>query len=179
MRGESDYIEDVGSLVKEFEKSGLDPVLVGGMALVLLGSQRVTKDFDFLVSRKGTAAKEAVEILYRHGFQLISKFNDKGEALRTIDNPKVATSRLDLDSPDSVFFYNHDSGLKIDLLLDFPLPAEEISARADKIKIRSHFFRVASVQDLIRLKEISFADRKAASDAQDLEFLRKIKLTPL
>jgi hypothetical protein len=87
----------------------------------------------------------------------------------------VAISRLSLDSPDSAYFYNHDSGLKVDLLFDFPVPAVEISGRADKIKIRSHSFRVASVLDLIRLKEISFADRKTASDAQDLEFLRRIK----
>ena len=171
----NDLIESVGSLVKELEEAGLDPILVGGMALVLLGSQRVTRDFDFLLSGKETAAKVAVEILYRHGFELISKLNDKGEVLRTIGNPRVAISRLSLDSPDSAYFYNHDSGLKVDLLFDFPVPAVEISGRADKIKIRSHSFRVASVLDLIRLKEISFADRKTASDAQDLEFLRRIK----
>ncbi len=52
----NDLIESVGSLVKELEKAGLDPTLVGGMALVLLGSQRVTRDFDFLLSGNEAAA---------------------------------------------------------------------------------------------------------------------------
>ncbi len=169
----TDQLEKVTLLVEELESKELMPILIGGMALVLLGSQRVTKDFDFLISRQDSTIEETVNIFYKHGFELISKFNEKREVLRTIDNPKVASLRLKIDAPDSAYFFNSEIRLKIDLLFDFPLPAKEVASRADKIKIRSHSILVASREDLIRLKEIAYANRKSASDAQDLEFLRR------
>jgi hypothetical protein len=39
------------------------------------------------------------------------------------------------------------------------------------MKVRSHVFRFASENDLLRLKQIAHADRAAASDAQDIAFL--------
>ncbi|MBF0491511.1 MAG: nucleotidyl transferase AbiEii/AbiGii toxin family protein [Deltaproteobacteria bacterium] len=148
------------------------------MALVILGSQRVTKDFDFLVSRLGQQdliSKEIVNIFYKHGFELVSKFNEKREIIRTIDNPRIAALRLNMDVPDSAFFYYPKKDFKIDLLFDFPILAKEVAERAVKIKVKSYSLRVASPQDLIRLKEIAYADRKSAADAQDLEFLRNLK----
>ena len=50
MENKTDHLERIIALCEALEKKGLQPVLVGGIALVVLGSQRVTKDFDFLVS---------------------------------------------------------------------------------------------------------------------------------
>jgi hypothetical protein len=61
----------------------------------------------------------------------------------------------------------------VDLLLDFPLPAHPVAGRAESVKVGSDRLRVASTEDLIRLKEIAYADRRSASDAQDLEFLKR------
>ena len=168
----NEYVESIGSLAKDLEKHGLQPVLVGGMALVLMGSQRVTNDFDFLVSLPDLLMDTVIEVFYKHGFELISKFTERREVLRTIDNPRVAAIRLKMDSPESAYFYNYNSELKIDLLFDFPLPAKEVASRALKIKVKSHTFRIACREDLIRMKEIAYADRRSGADAQDLEFLR-------
>jgi len=174
MPKQNDYIETIGLLTKDLEAQGFHPTLVGGMALVIMGSQRVTNDFDFLVSRQDLLVEQVIEVFYKHGFELISKFNERREVLRTIENPQVAKVRLGMDSPESAYFYNHQSKLKIDLLFDFPIPAKEVASRALKIKVKSHSWRVASREDLIRLKEIAYADRRLASDATDLEFLRSL-----
>jgi len=174
MPKQNDYIETIGLLTKDLEAQGFHPTLVGGMALVIMGSQRVTNDFDFLVSRQDLLVEQVIEVFYKHGFELISKFNERREVLRTIENPQVAKVRLGMDSPESAYFYNHQSELKIDLLFDFPIPAKEVASRALKIKVKSHSWRVASREDLIRLKEIAYADRRLASDATDLEFLRSL-----
>lgn len=142
------------------------------MALILLGSQRVTKDFDFLISTQEETLSDVVDIFYGLGFELISKFNDRREVVRTIDNKNVAAARLKLDAPSSAYFFNRTTRLKIDLLFDFPLQAKDVASRAIRVKIKSHSLRVASREDLLRLKEIAYADRHSASDAQDLEFLR-------
>lgn len=173
MARDSDPLKELFPLVNALEEKGLQPVLVGGMALVVLGSQRVTKDFDLLVS-SANLSQDLVEVIYRQGYQLVTKLSKAGEVERTIDHLKVAAARLKLDKPRSVFFYNWETGLRVDLLLDFPLPTGNIAARAAKIGKRPRILRVASPEDLLRLKEIAYADRKFATDAQDLEFLRKL-----
>ena len=175
MAGKGDLLQKAVSLSTALEKRGFQPVLVGGIALVILGSQRVTKDFDFLISRQDVSADDLTEILYAHGLELVTKFNDKGEVLRTVDNERVAAIKLKSDLPDSLFFFDWETKLKVDFLLDFPIPAQEIAARATRITIKSHSLRVASPEDLLRLKKIAHAARSLAKDAQDIEFLRRLK----
>ncbi len=165
------YLDVVGQIIKELESHNLTPVLVGGMALVILGSQRVTKDFDFLISEEARNLRELVRIFYKQGLELASKVNAQREVVQTIDNQNIAYSRLQLDKPESAYFYNHKTGLRIDLLFDYPLSAINVVKNAHKKKIRSHTFTIASIDDLIRLKEIAYKNRKLASDAQDIEFL--------
>jgi hypothetical protein len=179
MASKTDYLQKVAALAEDLESEGFQPVLVGGIALVILGSQRVTKDFDFLISLQGPSSKEIVDVFYRHDFELVTKFNQEREVMRTVDSAKVAAIKLKSDLPQSLFFYNWDSKLKVDLLLDFPLSGKEVAQRANKVKIGSHSLRIASLEDLVRLKEIAYADHRSASDAQDLEFLRRLlKRTP-
>jgi hypothetical protein len=40
-----------------------EPILVGGMALVLMGSQRVTRDFDFVIPHPGERLQDLVDVL--------------------------------------------------------------------------------------------------------------------
>ena len=173
MADKIDHLEKVVALSEALEKKGLQPVLVGGIALGILGSQRVTKDFDFLVSLQDVSVDDMVEIFYKHGFELVTKCSKEREVLRTVDNPRVAAIKLKSDLPDSLFFFDWKTRLKVDLLLDFPLAAKEVAGRANRIKIKSRSLRVASTEDLRRLKEMAYKDRRSASDAQDLEFLRK------
>jgi predicted nucleotidyltransferase len=168
------HLEKIVVLCEALEKMGLQPVLVGGIALVILGSQRVTKDFDFLVSRQGLSTDDLVEVFYKHHFELVTKFNKVGEVLRTIANPKIAAIKLRSGIPDSIFFFDWETRLKVDLLLDFPLPARDVARRATKVKIKPYLLRIASLEDLLRLKEMAYADRRSAADAQDLEFLNRM-----
>ena len=168
----SDFLEEVGQIARKLENLGLKPVLVGGMALVILGSRRVTRNFDFVVSKPDERLESMVKILYDKGLELASRIDKSGEITATIDNPRVATIRLKLDAPSSVYFLNPRTGLRIDLLFDFPLPAAELSDGARKTKIRSQLFHVASEKDLVRLKKIAKSQRSEPGDAQDLAFLK-------
>ena len=170
---DADPLKEIFPLLSALEEKGLQPVLVGGMALVVLGSQRITKDFDFLVSSTDLST-DLVKLVYRQGYELVTKFNKVGEVERTLDNPNVAAARLKQDKPRSVFFYHWKKKLRVDLLLDFPLPTRDIAGRAAKIGKKPRILRVAAPEDLLRLKEIAYADRKSAADAQDLEFLRNL-----
>lgn len=166
------YITEVGEIVQEMERLGLQPVLVGGMALITLGSRRVTEDFDLVISKPDKRLDALLDLLYDRGFEMISRLDKSGEVKTTIDNRRVASIRLRLDKPDSALFFNRETELRIDLLFDFPIPANELVKGAKKTKVLSRTFTIASEEDLIRLKEIAHADRHSARDAEDLEFLK-------
>jgi len=166
-----DHLQAVGEIVQGLRALGLDPVLVGGMALVVLGSRRVTRDFDFVIAHPGDRLARTIGLFYDRGLQLVSRLNEMGEVISTIGNRKVAAIRLRLDAPASAYFFNAETGLRIDVLFDFPIRAAKLAERATRIKIRAHVFDVASEQDLLRLKRIAKAARSAPGDAEDIAFL--------
>ena len=166
------YLEEVGEIVQALEQLGLEPVLVGGMALVTLGSRRVTEDFDLVISKPDNRIDAMLDVLYDKGFELVSRLDKEGEVRSTIDNRRVASIRLRLDSPDSAHFFNRKTELRIDLLFDFPIPAAELARGAKRTRVHFKTLRVASEDDLIRLKEIANADRHSARDIEDLAFLK-------
>jgi len=166
-----DHLQTVGEIVQGLRVLGLDPVLVGGMALVVLGSRRVTRDFDFVIAHPGDRLARTVGLFYDRGLELASRLNDMGEVVSTISSRKVAAIRLRLDAPVSAYFFNAETGLRVDLLFDFPISAAKLAERATRTKIRAHVFDVASEQDLLRLKRIAKAERSAPGDAEDIAFL--------
>ena len=165
-------LKEAGRVAAGLTAIGLEPVLVGGMALVLLGSRRITRDFDFVIPHPGDRLNALVDFFYGRGFELASKVNDAGDIVATIDNARVAGVRLKLDGPASVFFWHPAKRLRIDLLFDFPVAAAELAVNAAKTRIRGHVVSIASAEDLLRLKEIAVKQRSAAGDAQDIEFLK-------
>lgn len=165
------HLETVGSVAEALASLGLGPVLVGGMALVVLGSRRVTRDFDFVVSRPGDDLGRLLDVLYAHGLELASRVDANGDVTATIANRRVAAARLRKDGPASAYFLNPETGLRVDLLFDFPLPAATLAARAITVKARSTVLRVASEADLLRLKKIARSHRSSPGDAEDIAFL--------
>jgi len=141
------------------------------MALVILGSQRVTRDFDFVIAAPGDRLQDVIDVLYTRGLELVSRLNEDGEVVSTIANRRIATVRVRLDAPSSVYFCNPKTGLRIDLLFDFPIAASELAEGATNTKVQSQNLRVASERDLLRLKRIAAAGRSSPGDAQDIAFL--------
>ena len=165
------YVADVGAVFKKLSGLGLTPVLVGGMALVILGSRRVTRDFDFVVARPGDRLEPLLDVFYERGLELASRLNDAGDVVSTIDNRRIAAARVRLDAPSSAYFFNPKTGLRIDLLFDFPIPAAELAKAATRTKVQSQVMSVASERDLLRLKRIAKAQRSSPGDAEDIAFL--------
>jgi Nucleotidyl transferase AbiEii toxin, Type IV TA system len=166
-----DHLQTVGELVKDLRGLGLEPVLVGGMALVVLGSRRVTRDFDFVIAHPGERLASTLDLFYDRGLELVSRLNHIGEVTSTIAKRKVAAIRLRIDAPASAYFFNAKTSLRVDVLFDFPIPAATLAEHATRTKIRSHVFAIASEHDLLHLKRIAKAARSAPGDAEDIAFL--------
>ena len=170
-----DHLRTVGAVVEGLRDLGLQPVLVGGMALVVLGSRRVTRDFDFVIGHPQQDLARTIDLFYDRGLLLVSRLDEGGEVTATISNRKVAVARLQIDKPVTAYFFNADTGLRIDLLFDFPIPAATLARRATRLRIRRHVVDVASERDLLRLKRIARASRKMAGDGEDIAFLEARK----
>lgn len=173
MQSPVDHFQKVGEVVQELNTLGLEPVLVGGMALVILGSRRVTRDFDFVIHNPESLLKDMLRVFYDRGFEMAAQVDKNGDITLTIDNLNVAAIRLKMDAPESIFLINRKTGLRIDLLFDFPIPATELAKDAETKKVNSQILTVASPKDLLRLKKKAHAARKSASDAQDIAFLKE------
>ena len=171
MVGPVDHLDTVGEIVEELRGLGLEPVLVGGMALVILGSRRVTRDFDFVIAHPGDRLVPTIDLFYEHGLELVSRLDDVGEVTSTIANREVAAIRLRLDAPATAYFFHPKTRLRVDLLFDFPIPAAKLAEHATRTTIRSHVFEIASEPDLLRLKKIANTARSAPGDAEDIAFL--------
>ncbi|MEO8197286.1 MAG: hypothetical protein ABI689_11240 [Thermoanaerobaculia bacterium] len=166
-----DHLRTVGEIVDGLRALELDPVLVGGMALVVLGSRRVTRDFDFVIARPNARLDGVVGLLYDRGLELVSSLDASGDVTSTITSRRVAVARLRLDAPASAHFFNPKTGLRVDLLFDFPIPAARLAERATRTRIRAHLFDIASEEDLLSLKKIALAARFAPGDVTDIAFL--------
>ena len=171
MAAPDDLLDCVGDIVRVLRALGLDPVLVGGMALVVLGSRRVTRDFDFVVAHPRERMAGVLDLFYDRELRLVSRLTGTGDVAATIASREVAAIRLRVDAPSSAYFFNRKTGLRIELLFDFPLPAKELARRAVHTRIRTHLFEIASEPDLLRLKQIARTARSLSGDADDIAFL--------
>lgn len=162
----ADHLETVGDLAARLQTLDLTPILVGGMALVVLGSRRVTRDFDFLMPAPGDHLPEVVRLFYERHLALVSRLTSDGEVAATIANRRLARSRLRIDRPVNATFYDRRTGLRVDLLFDFPIAAAPVRRRAVRVRVGRHVLDVASEQDLLELKKIAAASRRAAGDAK-------------
>ena len=170
---DSQQLPLVADVICKLRHIGFQPVLVGGMALVIMGSLRVTRDFDFVIAHPADRLDGVLDVFYDRGFELVSQVNEAGDVTAIIDKRRIASLRLRLDKPASAYFYSVARRVRIDLLFDFPLPATELAKNAKRAKILSHVFDIASPEDLLRLKELARSSRSFAGDAQDIEFLKR------
>lgn len=167
----ADHLRLVAQITQGLRDVGIEPVLVGGMALVILGSRRVTRDFDFVVADPGHRLDSVLDVFYGHGLELVSRLDDDGNVTATITNRRVASIRLRLDTPASASFFRVGTGLRIDLLFDFPVPAADLVTHATRLTIRGQPLLMASEEDLLRLKKTAAAARSIPGDADDIAFL--------
>lgn len=152
---------------------GRAPVLVGGMALVVLGSRRVTRDFDLVIADPGDQLAAVVQVLHRQRLHLAARIDRDGHVVATIGNQRVAVARLKIDRPASATFFDETDGLRIDLLFDFPISARTLAADAVRVRLGEHALAVASEAHLLELKRLAAASRDEPGDAEDIRFLER------
>ena len=151
---------------REFKRQKVKYVLVGGIAVNLLGAMRSTVDLDLLVEMSDKNLKKIVEILRSQGYR----------AKQPIDPMKIADRKtrgewIEKKHMKAFNFYKEDELKEVDIVIDSPVSFEEAKKSALRIKVDDLTLPVISMDNLIKMKKKT----GRAIDDLDIEELTKIK----
>jgi len=149
---------------------GVRYVVVGGLATVLHGYARLTADVDLAVDLAPEEATKMIQALVAKGFRpqvpvLPEEFANP--AVREVwlrEKHMRAFSLVDPTNPMRV----------VDLLLKPEVPFEELMARSQEVMLNRTKIRIASIDDLIALKQHAGRPQDLV-DIEQLETIRRQK----
>jgi len=153
-------------ILKAFKRQKIKYVIVGGIAVNLLGSMRSTADLDILVKMSDDNLVKIVKILKKYGYR----------TKQPVDPMKIADKETRKDwiknkHMKAFNFYKEDELKEVDIIIESPVSFEEAQENSIRIKIDNLILPVISINKLIKMK------RKTgrAIDKLDIEELKKIK----
>ena len=155
---------DYQTIFKELNQVGIDYLVVGGLAVNFHGIPRMTYRIDLMILLEPENILKLVTKLTLWGYR-----------------PKIPIDPRDLADETKRTSWVHDKGMKalnfysetlpigeIDILIETPIPYEELKNRAIRIELQDVKIPTVSIHDLIELK--LRAGRK--QDLADVEHLR-------
>ena len=99
----------VKEILKPLSDSRIDYCIIEGLAIIASGVRRGTADFDLAISGKQT--EDALEILYKQGFKLVTDVGAEKKKLFYCGTLKQAMAYLKVSNP-SAIKVNKGGGLK-------------------------------------------------------------------
>ncbi len=153
-------------ILMAFQEQKVKYVLVGGIAVNLLGSMRSTADLDILVEMSDDNLKKIVTIMKKHGYRV----------KQPIDPMKIADKKIREDwiknkNMKAFNFYKEDELKEVDIIIESPVSFEEARKKPIHIKIGDLILPVISINKLIKMKKTT----GRTIDKLDIEELQKIK----
>jgi predicted nucleotidyltransferase len=135
-------------LLADLDRADVRFVVVGGLAVVIQGYARLTADVDLVIDLDTANVRRAIEALMARGLRPLLPVNAADFADETVRRDWIESRNLQV-------FSMHDATnplLVVDLFAREPIPFEELWSRADAVTLGGRTIRVASIEDLIRMK---------------------------
>lgn len=160
---------DFLSLFTLLNRGDIRYVLVGGLAALLHGVDRLTSDIDLAVDLGPERATDCIRVLTEAGFKPMLPVDPNGFA-----NPAIRSGwQRDQHMQVFSFWDPTHSRPSIDLFVEEQMPFEELWNGSQIVALDGIDIRVASIEHLIRLKALSGREK----DLADIERLRAIQRT--
>jgi hypothetical protein len=160
---------DFDLIFAALERRGARYLVVGGVAVVLHGYLRLTADLDLVIALDPANVTVTMETLTSLGYR-----------------PRAPVSALDFARPEKRREWIEDKGLvvfalwspdhpatEIDVFVEEPFPFPPAYERATRVSLGSTTVPVASIPDLIALKQRAGRPK----DLDDIEHLRALRGT--
>ena len=155
-----------GDILREFKKQKVKYVIVGGLAMNLLGSLRTTGDIDILVEMSDKNLTKVVKILIKNGFLVKQPVDPIDFA-----NDKIRENWIKNKHMKAFNFYKDEGLQEVDIIIESPVSYQDARNSMVKIRCGDLVFPVISIENLIKMKKK--ANRPI--DRIDVEELKKIK----
>jgi len=153
-------------IFRAFQREKVRYVLVGGIAVNLLGSLRNTADMDILLEMTDINLKKAVTVLKKMGYRIKQPVDPMGIADKATREDWIKNKHMK-----ALNFYKDDELKEIDFIIKTPVSFKVAYKGAIRIKSDGLVLPVASIDTLIKMKKS--AGRPI--DKLDIQELKKIK----
>ncbi len=173
-------------LLKLFIANNIDFIVIGGLALRLYNSPRVTHDIDIAV--RTLDVDKVMDLMYRNSYHLITDVNDESvmvalscrEAKTWVSLNKAGSlsfiSPMGIPSEKEIPMEQIDLSSQVDILFELGVPIMRLIRNSRTIQLQDISFRVASREDLITLKK-QRSDR-STTDEDDIRYLESLGEDP-
>lgn len=165
------------AVLGDFLKSDVSPVLIGGAAVVLYGSRRLTGDIDIAYPDMAGS----LGILYANDFQVVYKRASdpitKEEIFETVQTEEDAVEFL-MENKRKAFKTIHvKSGVELDVWLNLGISYQDILSDSRTMSLGGINIPVASVRHLIEMKRQAIKENpeRDSTDGPDIEFLERVE----
>ena len=153
-------------ILRAFQKQKVKYVLVGGVAVNLLGSMRSTADLDILVEMGDDNLKKIVKILKSRGYRV----KQPVDPMRIADK-KTREGWIKNKHMKAFNFYKEDELKEVDIIVESQVSFKEAKKGAILVKVDDLTLPVISIDKLIKMKK----EAGRTVDKLDIEELKKIK----
>jgi hypothetical protein len=148
---------DFFDIIKDLNRMGIKNLIIGRRAVVLYGAPVLTADYDFWIDSNDKA--KALSYFVKKGCDLSYSEDSKKPIIQVY----AGLMKIDL------FFHKAITNLEGELI-EFAPCYENATIKEDPEQ--DVFFRIPSIDDLIRTKKIR---KENVKDLQDIEYLLKAK----
>ena len=152
-------------IFEELNKENVKFILVGGLAVVLHGHQRLTADIDLVIQLKKDNLEKAIRALQKLEYKPRPPVPFEQFADEEIRNSWIKDKGLMVFSLASTKLKE----VEIDLFVKEPFDFETAFQRSEKLDLDKTYVHIASIDDLISMKQ-------KASRPVDLEDIHVLKL---
>lgn len=153
-------------ILREFHKQKVKYVLVGGIAVNLLGAMRSTADLDILVQMDDANLKKIIKTLTSKGYRV----KQPVDPMQFVDR-KTRENWIKNKHMKALNFYKENELKEIDIIIESPVSFAEAKKSAIRIRAGDLALPVISIDKLIKMKKRTGRQ----IDKVDVEELKKIK----
>ena len=153
-------------ILREFQKEKIKYILVGGIALNLLGVERATHDMDILVEMTDDNLAKVVSILGNKGYKVKQPVDPMG-----IADKKIRADWIYNKNMKAFNFYKEDEMKEVDIIIDSPVQYPEAKKDAIWLKSGQLALPVISIKKLIKMKK----DTGRPTDRFDVKALKRME----
>ncbi|MBD3379150.1 MAG: hypothetical protein GF408_01660 [Candidatus Omnitrophica bacterium] len=152
-------------VLREFNRRKVKYIIVGGIAMNLLGGYRNTLDMDVLVEMSDANLQKIVTILKELGYSVRQPVDPFLIADKNTRNDWVKNKNMKAFN----FYKGKRSYEEVDIIIDSPVSYERASKNMVKVKVGRMTLPVVSVKDFIKMK-------KHAGREKDLLDIKEVKI---